>query len=69
MNRVGNVRNIRSFARVRNDNYFFGQLELDANLMDRLTVGVFYQYRNNDSTDANRTFDNHQVGLNVGYRF
>ena len=61
--------NRANVAANRNDNYFFGQLELDANLMDRLTVGVFYQYRNNDSTDANRTFDNHQVGLNVGYRF
>jgi len=61
--------NIRGQAANRNDNYFFAQFALDANLLDKLTVGVFYQYRNNDSTDNTRSFDNHQVGLNISYRF
>jgi len=53
----------------RNDKYFFTQIGLDWNPMDRLTVGAFYQYRDNDSTDPNHSFNNHQVGLNVGYKF
>ena len=53
----------------RHDNYFFAQFAADANLLDKLTVGVFYQYRKNDSSDPTHGFENHQVGLNISYRF
>src|SRR5439155_3863109 len=50
-------------AATRNDKYFFIQIGLDWNPMDRVTVGAFYQYRDNDSSDPHHSFNNHQVGL------
>lgn len=61
--------NVKGGAANRNDNYFFTQIAADWNVLDRLTVGAYYQFRSNDSTDATHSFDNHQAGLNVGYRF
>jgi len=61
--------NVRGQSANRNDDYVFAHVEIDANLLEKLTVGVFYQYRNNDSNDPNHNFDNHQVGVNVSYRF
>jgi opacity protein-like surface antigen len=54
---------------LRNDDYFFTRLGMDWALADRLTVGAYYQFRKNDSTDASHSFDNHQVGINAVYHF
>src|SRR5205085_2724930 len=53
--------NVAALAANRHDKYFFTQIGLDWNPLDRLTVGAFYQYRDNDSTDSNHGFNNHQV--------
>jgi opacity protein-like surface antigen len=48
------------------------QLNLDFQLMEQLTAGVFYQYRQDDSSGSTAdsfSFKNNQVGLNVAYRF
>ena len=56
----------------RQDNYWRMQLNLDFQLMEQLTAGVFYQYRQDDSSGSTAdsfSFKNNQVGLNVAYRF
>jgi hypothetical protein len=52
----------------RKDDYYFVRAALDWRAMDRLTAGVSYLYRKNNSTD-NFSFDNHQIGLNLAYQF
>jgi len=61
--------NQSGLAVTRKDDYFFTRIGVDWNVLDKLTVGAFYQFRNNDSTDAPHSFDNHQVGLNAIYHF
>ena len=61
--------NSHGVSATRNDKYFFTQIGLEWTPVDRLTVGAFYQYRDNDSSLATHSFNNNQVGLNVGYRF
>src|ERR1043166_1000703 len=53
----------------RKDKYYFARIGLEWSIREHFTVGAFYQYRNNDSTDLNHQFDNHQVGLNAIYHF
>ena len=56
----------------RQDNFWRVQVNLDFQLMEQLTAGVFYQYRQDDSSGSTAdtfSFKNNQVGLNVAYRF
>lgn len=52
----------------REDNYAFARVGAEWRPWERLTVGVFYQYRQNNSTER-FDFDNNQVGMNVSLRF
>jgi hypothetical protein len=61
--------NVKGAVANRSDDYLFAQVGFDWSVLDKLTVGVFYQFRDNRSSDSNRSFDNHQVGLNASYRF
>ena len=61
--------NVKGTVANRTDDYFIAQIGVDWNVLEKLTVGAFYQFRDNHSTDSNHSFDNHQVGLNVSYRF
>jgi len=61
--------NSRGISANRNDDYFFTRIGVDWNVLDKLTVGAFYQFRNNDSADPLHSFDNHQVGVNAVYHF
>ena len=53
----------------REDNYFFARVGADWQVLDRLTVGAFYQHRKNNSKEARFDFDNHLAGLNFSVRF
>ena len=56
----------------REDNYFFGRVGMDWQPWERLTVGVFYHYRENNSTTPGPDrfdFDNHQIAMNFELRF
>ncbi len=53
----------------RTDDYFYTRVAVDCTIFEKLTVGAFYQFRKDDSTDPQHNFDNHQVGLNAIYRF
>ena len=56
----------------RQDNYWRVQVNLDVQLHERLTAGVFYQYRQDDSSGSTSgiySFKNNQVGLNLAFRF
>ncbi|HXG46790.1 MAG TPA: outer membrane beta-barrel protein [Methylomirabilota bacterium] len=53
----------------REDDYFFARFGFDFQPQRDLTVGIWYQYRQNDSDDALYEFDNNQVGLSFAYRF
>ncbi len=56
----------------RQDHYWRTMINVDWRVLEQLTVGVFYQYRSNDSsgsTSSSYSFNNNQVGLNVVYRF
>jgi len=61
--------NTTGVAAPREDNYFHVQVGADWQILDRGTLGIFYQFRNNNSTDPNHDFDNNQVGLNFAFRF
>lgn len=53
----------------REDDYIFGRVGADWQALDRLTLGVFYQYRKNSSSDDRFDFNNHQVALNFHLQF
>ena len=53
----------------RRDNYYFTRVGVDWDATDRLSLGVFYLYRQNDSTTATSEFSNNQVGLIATYAF
>jgi hypothetical protein len=63
------VDRIGGAATDREDDYIFGRLTFDYQPWDDLTVGVFYEYRQNDSDDPTFEFDNNQFGLSFAYRF
>jgi hypothetical protein len=52
----------------REDNYFLVRVGFDWTVIDRLTFGAFYQYRQNDSNTPFE-FTNNQVGLAAAYQF
>jgi hypothetical protein len=53
----------------RHDDYFFIQFGVDYTVSDRLTVGVLYEYRDNDSSVATSTFSDQQVSMTATYHF
>jgi hypothetical protein len=53
----------------RDDDHFYVRVGADWNATGRFTIGVFYQFRNNDSSAPGYSFDNNQVGLSASYRF
>ena len=53
----------------RRDNYYFTRVGADWDATDRLSVGLFYFYRQNDSTIGVSEFTNNQTGLTVTYAF
>jgi uncharacterized protein (PEP-CTERM system associated) len=52
----------------REDNYFNVRTGADWSFNERMNVGVFYQFRQNNSSDQPFSFDNHIVGLSFLYR-
>jgi hypothetical protein len=56
-------------AAPREDDYYFARLGASWDVLDKLNIGVFYQYRDNDSNLGNFSFENNQVGLTTAYRF
>ena len=56
----------------RADDYWRVQVSLDWKVMEQLTVGVFYQHRQDDSSGASASFysyENNQAGFTANYRF
>lgn len=53
----------------RDDDYFYVRCTAEARFVDWLSAGVFYQYRKDDSSVDLYSFDNHQVGLHLLFRF
>jgi len=53
----------------RKDDYFFARAAVDWRARDRLTAGISYLYRKNNSSTGVFSFDNHQIGLNLAYQF
>jgi len=56
----------------RQDSFWRAQVSLDWRVLEQLSVGVFYQYRTDDSSGSRSSdfsFSNNQVGVNVAYRF
>jgi opacity protein-like surface antigen len=53
----------------RHDDYFFIQFGVDYAVSDRLTVGVLYEYRDNNSSVAASTFNDQQVGVTATCHF
>ncbi len=53
----------------RNDDYGYVRVGLDAKIIERVTAGVFYQYRRNSSSLPGFGFDNNQVGVNVAFSY
>ena len=49
-------------------NYFFVRSGIDWHISSEFTVGLFYQYQENISSDAN-AFSNNLTGLNLAYHF
>lgn len=53
----------------RSDDYFYARIGMEMEVTDKLGVGVFYQFRENNSSDSVFGFDNHQLGIQAAYRF
>lgn len=72
---TGGWQNLNYFATVqgvstnREDNYFFVQPSLDANITRWCTAGVYFLHRTNDSSEDLFQFDNNQVGLHAKLSF
>lgn len=53
----------------RDDDFWLARVGFDWQVLEKLVVGIFYQYRDNDSNERTYDFSNNQVGLTVGYEF
>ena len=53
----------------RNDNYYFLAPGIDVRITEFWFAGVFYTYRENDSSLAFNTFDDNQYGIRTTLRF
>jgi hypothetical protein len=56
-------------AAPRQDDYYFVRTGVNWDLNDRINLGLFYQFRKNDSNVDTYSFDDNQVGLTFAYRF
>jgi hypothetical protein len=59
----------REGAHARTDNYFLARVGQSYAFTANTRLGAFYQFRTNDSTRKNRSFDNQQVGLELSVAF
>lgn len=62
----------KGFNSDRADDYWRVQVSLDWKVMEKLTVGVFYQHRQDDSSGASASlysYENNQAGFTCSYRF
>ncbi len=53
----------------RSDDYFYVRTGVEMSVTERLSLGLFYQFRENTSNESDFEFDNHQVGLQAAFRF
>ncbi len=53
----------------RNDDYFFVRSGLQYLLNDHCTIGAFYEFRRNASSQSDRSFQNNQVGFEMSVAF
>jgi hypothetical protein len=53
----------------RNDNYYFVRGQLDWAVQRSWTVGFFYQYTANNSSNGSFSYNQNVVGLNAGWAF
>ena len=53
----------------RSDDYCYIRGGLEMSVSAKLGLGVFYQFRQNASSDAVFEFNNHQVGIQAAYHF
>jgi hypothetical protein len=56
-------------SRARTDNYYLLRASLSYALRENIGAGVFYQFRTNDSTASDHSFDNQQVGFDMAVSF
>ena len=60
---------VSGVSSTRNDKYWSTNPSFDCNFTDKLTLSVFYFFRDNHSTGGGISFYNNQVGLKTSYRF
>jgi hypothetical protein len=63
------IANTANTVATRRDNFFFIEPQISYNFLKYLTASVFYQYRFNDSTLQVDTWNNNQVGFEIGAAF
>jgi hypothetical protein len=63
------VRRVAATRTDREDDYVSIRYGVEAALGRHWTLGVFHQYRNNDSNEEAFTFDNNQVGVQLTWRY
>lgn len=57
------------FSVNRNEDYFFGRLDVSCLLSEQWRTGAFVELRSNTSTQEDRSFDQHQIGVSVAFNF
>jgi hypothetical protein len=60
---------VAGFSVGRTDHATFVNTRLSAQVLKRGSVGVFYQFTENDSNESPFAFSSNQVGFDLGYRF
>ena len=53
----------------RNENYFFGRVDVFYIFSEQWRAGAYLELRSNISSEKYRSFDQHQTGVNVSFRF
>ncbi len=53
----------------RNEDYFFGRVDVSYILSEQWRIGTYFELRSNDSSEKYRSFDQHQTGVNVSFNF
>lgn len=53
----------------RTDDYYLARIGLSYAFAESMRLTGFYQYRTNESTEADRSFDNQQTGLEFSFAF
>lgn len=57
------------YSNLRTDDIYSFDARLSTSFLKRGSVGVFYQYSDKVSNDVLYSYDSHQFGVEVGYRF